>query len=57
MDSDELIKIFESKAKRRQELARLPIPVKIQMVIQLQKLAAPLLLQRGKKVTCWSADM
>ncbi|WP_309708430.1 hypothetical protein [Armatimonas sp.] len=56
MENRELELALEAKSRRRQELAKLPIKKKIQMVIHLQKMAAPLLKQRGKIVYCWTED-
>jgi len=50
----ELARIFAAKEQRRQRLARLPFPEKVQAVIQLQKMAATILQSRGKSVRPWS---
>lgn len=44
---------FAGKERRRLELARLPIEVKVRVIVRLQELAAPILRQRGKNVRCW----
>jgi hypothetical protein len=56
MENRDLELALESKNRRRRELAKLPIKKKIQMVIQLQKIAAPILKQRGRIVYCWTED-
>ena len=53
--SAEVARIFTAKQERRQDLARLPYPEKVQAVIELQKLAARILRARGKIVKPWSA--
>lgn len=54
--SAEVARIFAAKHRRRQDLARLPYPEKVQAVIELQKLAATILRTRGKVVKPWSAS-
>ena len=54
--SAELAKIFANKEERRQRLARLPFPVKVKAVIQLQEMTATILRSRGKTVRPWSAN-
>ena len=51
--SAEVAGIFAAKEERRQDLARLPYPEKVQAVIELQKLAATILRSRGKLVRPW----
>lgn len=50
------VRIFAAKHQRRQDLARLSFPEKVQAVIELQKLAATILRTRGKIVKPWSAS-
>ena len=54
MDDRDLNQLLAGKQRRRDELARLPIEVKIRAVIRLQQMAAPILRQRGKNVRCWN---
>jgi hypothetical protein len=54
--SAEVARIFAAKHQRRQGLARLSFPEKVQAVIELQKLAATILRTRGKIVKPWSAS-
>jgi hypothetical protein len=49
----EVARIFTAS---RHDLARLPYPEKVQVVIELQKLAATILSARGKIVKPWSAS-
>ena len=49
----EIQRLFDAKQSRREELARLPFPEKVLMIIQLQKMVAPLYRARGKKVRIW----
>jgi len=51
----EVAGIFAAKHQRRQDLARLPYPEKVQTVIELQKLAATILRTRGKLVRPWES--
>jgi hypothetical protein len=48
--------IFEAKAARRRTLARLPIEEKVKILVQLQRMAAPLLRARGRDVRIWELD-
>jgi hypothetical protein len=50
----EIARIFAAKEERRKALARLPFPEKVQAVIRLQEMAAPILRARGKMVQPWS---
>jgi hypothetical protein len=51
--SVELAKIFAGKEERRHQLARLPFPQKVEVVIQLQEMTATILRSRGKTVQPW----
>ena len=51
--SAEVARIFAAKEERRQDLARLPFPEKVQAVIELQKLAATILRSGEKLVRPW----
>ena len=55
MDSinPEVMRLFRAKAARRQRLAALPYCEKVRMVVQLQRMVAPLLRQRGRTVRIW----
>ncbi len=46
-------RIFDAKKQKRQNLARLPIEEKVKILIQLQKIAAPILAARGVKRKPW----
>jgi hypothetical protein len=54
--TDELTRVFAAKEQRRKALARLSFPEKVQAVIKLQEMAAPILRARGKMVQPWSAS-
>jgi hypothetical protein len=45
--------IFEAKQKRREYLAKLPIEEKIKILVELQKMAVPILKARGLKRNPW----
>jgi hypothetical protein len=53
VDKIELARLFAAKEERRKRLARLPFAEKVKAVIQLQRMAAPLLRQRGRTVRVW----
>jgi hypothetical protein len=50
---EELARVLAAKERRRVELGRLPFPEKVEMVIRLQEMAAPILRARGKMVQPW----
>ena len=50
----QIARLFAAKEARRRRLARLPFAEKVKLVVQLQRMAAPLLRQRGKQVRVWS---
>ena len=52
----EVARLFTAKEARRRLLAAMPFPEKVRAVIRLQRMAAPLLRSRGKKVRVWEAD-
>ena len=49
-------KIFGAKRERRRALARLPIEEKIKILIQLQRIAVPILLARGIRRKSWNIE-
>lgn len=49
----EIGRLIAAKESRRRQLARLPFAAKVRAVVQLQRMAAPLLQQRGRKVRVW----
>jgi hypothetical protein len=49
----EITRLIAAKERRRQQLARLPFAEKVKAVVQLQRMAAPLLRQRGRRVHVW----
>jgi hypothetical protein len=48
-----LEKILAAKAERRRRLAAAPMPEKIQALVRLQEMAAPILRARGRAVRPW----
>jgi hypothetical protein len=50
----EIEKLFRAKEARRGRLAALPFPEKVQAVIQMQQMAAPILRARGRQVRVWN---
>jgi hypothetical protein len=54
---DEAIsRILAGKEARRRRLAAAPFPAKVRALVRLQKLAAPILRQRGRLVRQWEID-
>ncbi len=49
-------RIFAAKEERRRRLAAAPFPAKIEALIRLQQLAAPLLRERGRAVHPWQIE-
>jgi hypothetical protein len=54
--SPEIEKLFRAKEQRRARLAALPFPDKVRAVVQMQRMAAPLLCARGKQVRVWKIE-
>jgi hypothetical protein len=52
----EIARLFALKERRRQRLAALPFPHKVLLVVQLQRMAAPILRARGRLVRVWPLD-
>ena len=44
---------FKAKKERRKELARLPVEEKFKILLQLQKIASPILRARGIEKKPW----
>lgn len=49
----EIQKIFENKEKRRKELAALPWPEKVRILIQMQRMIVPLVRDRDPRACVW----
>ena len=56
MDHTELSQLLAGKEARRQRLARWPIEEKIRAVVRLQRMAAPILERRGRRVRPWPLE-
>lgn len=52
----EVARLFAAKQRRRESLAHLSFPQKVQAVIKLQEMAAPVLRRRGKMVEPWRLE-
>lgn len=50
----EIARLFAAKERRRVRLAARPFPEKVWAVVQMQRMAAPILRARGRKVRVWS---
>ena len=46
-------KAYAAKAARRKRLAALPIAEKVRILVQMQKMAAPLLKAQGREAYVW----
>lgn len=49
----EIEQLFRAKERRRARLAAMPFHEKVRAVVQMQKMAAPLLRGRGLQVRIW----
>ena len=49
----EIEKLFRAKEERRARLAAMPFHEKVLAIVQMQKMAAPLLRGRGLQVRIW----
>ena len=50
----EIARLIVAKEQRRRKLAALPFAEKVRMVVQLQRMAAPVLRARGRVVHVWA---
>lgn len=54
--SPEMRRVFAAKEERRKKLAALPFPEKVRIVLQLQRMVAPILRARGRDVRPWDVE-
>ncbi len=52
----EIVRLLAAKEQRRRQLAALPFPHKVRLVVQLQQMAAPILRARGRSMRVWALD-
>jgi hypothetical protein len=52
----EIVRLLAAKEQRRRQLAALPFPDKVRLVIQMQQMAAPILRARGRFFRLWEMD-
>jgi hypothetical protein len=52
----EIVRLVDAHENRRKQLAALPFPEKVRMVIQMQQMVAPIRRARGRSVRVWPAD-
>jgi hypothetical protein len=52
----EIARLIAAKEQRRRTLAALPVPEKVRVVVQLQRMAAPVMRARGRPVRVWHLD-
>jgi len=50
----EIARLIAAKERRRHKLAALPFAEKVRIVVQLQRMAAPVLRARGRTVHVWA---
>jgi hypothetical protein len=49
----EIQRLFDAKEARRRDLVRLSFPEKVRIVVELQRMAAPVYRARGRNVREW----
>jgi hypothetical protein len=54
--SPEIKKLFLAKEQRRVRLAAMPFHEKVKAVVQMQRMAAPILRSRGRHVRIWELE-
>ena len=54
--SPEIARLLAAKEQRRRQLAALPFPDKVRLVVKLQQMAAPILRARGRSIRVWQLD-
>lgn len=52
----EVARLLAAKEDRRRKLSRLPFPEKVQVVVRLQRMVAPVLRARGRQVRVWNIE-
>ena len=52
----EIVQLFDAHENRRTQLAALPFPEKVRVVIQMQQMVAPILRARGRSIRIWHVD-
>lgn len=52
----EIQKLLRAKEQRRARLAALPLHEKVRAVVQMQRMAAPILRSRGRQVRIWELE-
>lgn len=50
-------RVFAAKEKNRKRLAALPIAEKVRILVQMQKIAAPLLKAQGREGFVWKIGL
>ena len=52
----EIVRLFDASENRRKQLAALPFPEKVRMVIQMQQMVEPILRARGRSIRIWQIN-
>lgn len=54
--SPEVARLLAAKEQRRCKLAELPFPEKVRVVVRLQRMVAPILRARGRRIRVWNIE-
>ena len=49
----EIVRLLAASDQRRHQLAALPFPEKVRLVVQMQHMVAPILRLRGRAIRIW----
>jgi hypothetical protein len=49
----EIVRLLAASDQRRRQLAALPFPEKVRLVVQMQQMVAPILRLRGRAIRIW----
>ena len=52
----EIEKLLRAKERRRTQLATMPLHEKVRAVVQMQRMVAPILRNRGRQVRIWELE-
>jgi hypothetical protein len=52
----EIARLFAAHEEHRRHLAALPFPEKVRMVVQMQRMVAPILRARGHAIRVWQIN-
>ena len=52
----EIAQLLDASENRRKQLAALPFPEKVRMIVQMQQMVAPILRARGRSIRIWQIN-